>query len=164
MQYDSNLHKLYHAAARVEGILIPGYAGPGLYADPFCRPSQIILTIRRSPGCYVSLGGKEHVIQDNYEVLYVAFLSLRIRPLMNCVGVGALTPLEYAGMLEYSKLKYSGWSRYIIITATFTYASGAISRTSLVSKQDPAKFEPGFVPSSILYGTTSKAKSQSLAR
>ncbi|KAJ6549799.1 hypothetical protein B0H19DRAFT_952230, partial [Mycena capillaripes] len=74
--YVGSNRKLYHATARVEGILIPGIAGPGL------------------PGCYVSFGGKEHAIQDNYEVLYVAFFSLRIHPLMNCIGAGSLTPLE----------------------------------------------------------------------
>ncbi|KAJ7127030.1 hypothetical protein C8R44DRAFT_780224 [Mycena epipterygia] len=50
--YEENIHnKLYHAAARVHNILIPGKTGRHLGA------------------CHVSFGGGEHVVHENYEIL-----------------------------------------------------------------------------------------------
>ncbi|KAJ6474548.1 hypothetical protein DFH09DRAFT_1266584 [Mycena vulgaris] len=49
--YEENHDKLYHAAARVNGIMVPGKTGHHLGA------------------AHVSFGGEEHIIHENYEIL-----------------------------------------------------------------------------------------------
>ncbi|KAJ7650317.1 hypothetical protein FB45DRAFT_887578 [Roridomyces roridus] len=50
--YEESVHeKLYHAAGRVNNILVPGKTGPHLGA------------------CHVSFGGGEHTIRENYYIL-----------------------------------------------------------------------------------------------
>ncbi|KAJ7165496.1 hypothetical protein C8R43DRAFT_986572 [Mycena crocata] len=53
--YEENHDKLYHAAARVDNIMVPGKTGHHLGA------------------AHVSFGGQEHVIHENYEILYVLY-------------------------------------------------------------------------------------------
>ncbi|KAJ7473140.1 hypothetical protein B0H11DRAFT_1866710 [Mycena galericulata] len=49
--YEENHERLFHAVARVDGILVPGKTGHHLGA------------------CHISFGGREHVIHEHYEIL-----------------------------------------------------------------------------------------------
>jgi hypothetical protein len=72
LQYEENGDKLYHAAARVNNIMVPGKTGHHLYVPASVHLGMPLITEDFTRGAAnISFGGDEHVIQDNYEILWV---------------------------------------------------------------------------------------------